>query len=327
MKHVSILIPRGHFSLVNVEGSHQILGWVNHFLEANGKSPFYDLHLVGLSPATTQTNGLFTINPDHLINDVPKTDLIIIPAIHGDHLKNLELNAELLPWITKHYKAGAEVMSLCIGSFFLASTGLLNGRYCATHWQFANEFRKTFPEAMLVDDKILTDTDGIYTSGGAYSFTNLLIYLIEKHVGREVAIVAAKSFMIDIDRHSQSPFILFNGQKDHADDAILKSQQFIENNYMEKITVDQLADTFGLGRRSFERRFKKATSNTVVTYIQRVKVEASKKQLEMGRKTVNEVMYDVGYSDVKAFRDVFKKFTGISPNAYKQKYNAHLVAS
>jgi transcriptional regulator GlxA family with amidase domain len=325
MKHVSILIPRGHFSLVNVEGTHQILSWVNQFLLSLKKEPYFDLHLVGADPRVTQTSGLFSINPDQLLVQVKKTDLIIIPAIHGDVDQNIRNNPELLPWITKHYQKGAEVMSLCIGSFFLASTGLLNGRLCATHWQFVNEFRSKFPEAILVDDKILTDTDGIYTSGGAYSFTNLLMYLIEKHLGREVAIMAGKAFMIDIDRDSQSPFMVFTGQKEHNDAQVLQAQELLERDYTGRIAVDQVADMVGLGRRSFERRFKKATGNTVLEYMQRVKIEASKKQLETARKTVNEVMYEVGYSDTKAFRDVFRKYTGMTPIDYRNRYNRELV--
>jgi transcriptional regulator GlxA family with amidase domain len=326
MKHVSILIPKGHFSLVNVEGTYQILSWVNECVERLGRKPIFELHLVGVSRSITQTIGLFTINPDLLIDEVKKTNLIVLPAIHGDHQKNLEMNRELADWIVNQYKEGAEVVSLCIGSFFLAATGLLNGRQCSTHWQFANEFRNLFPEAKLMDDKILTEADGIYTSGGAYSFTNLLMYLIEKYAGREVAILAAKAFMIDIDRNSQSPFIMFAGQKAHNDNAVLKAQEYIERNYESRITVDKLCDMSSVGRRTFERRFKKATANTVVEYVQRVKIEAAKKELETGRKTVSEIMFDVGYTDTKAFRDVFKKFVGMSPVNYKNRYNKEVYA-
>ena len=209
---------------------------------------------------------------------------------------------------------------MCVASFFLAETGLLDGKACSTHWQYANEFRKRFPNAILKDDKIITEADGIYTSGGAYSFTNLIIYLIEKYAGRDTAVMAAKGFMIDIDRNSQSPFIIFSGQKTHGDAAVLKAQEFIENHYIDKITVGELSEQTAVSRRTFERRFKKATANTVVAYHQRVRVEAAKKELEKGRKTVSEVMYDVGYSDPKAFRDVFKKITNLSPIAYLGKY-------
>jgi transcriptional regulator GlxA family with amidase domain len=133
-------------------------------------------------------------------------------------------------------------------------------------------------------------------------------------------------FQIDIDRDSQSPFIMFSGQKDHEDEPILKAQQFIEGNFQERITVDHLASMLSLSRRNLERRFKKATSNTVVEYIQRVKIEAAKMSLELSRENVNEVMYKVGYNDTKAFRTTFKKITGLSPIQYRSKYNRQVVA-
>jgi transcriptional regulator GlxA family with amidase domain len=325
MKHVSILIPKGHTSLVNIEGTHQILSEVNNLRAALGKAPLFDIQLVGLSKEASLHEGLFTIKPDCLLSGVAKTDLIIIPATHGNFSNIVETNQAFIPWILHQFNNGAEVASLCIGSFFLAATGLLKGKQCATHWRFANEFRALYPDVDLVDDKIITDEDGIYTSGGAYSFMNLLVYIIEKYAGREIAIFIAKAFMIDIDRNLQSPFIIFQGQKAHEDETVKKAQEYIEKNFEEKITVNQLADAFAVGRRSLERRFKKATCNTVTEYIQRVKIEAAKKDLETGKKNVNEVMYDVGYSDVKAFRSIFKKITGLSPIEYRNKYNKELL--
>ncbi len=321
MKHVSILIPLGHTSMVNIEGTHQILSYVNHLMEQADRNPLFKIQLAGLVNETRQDTGLFTVNPDALIKDIKKTDLIIIPAIHGDPLVALSKNQEFIPWIVQQYKGGAELVSFCIASFFLASTGLLKGKQCATHWAFANDFRNMFPDVHLVDDKILTEEDGIYTSGGAYSYLNLLLYIIEKYAGREVAIQISKTFMIDIDRTSQSPFIIFQGQKTHEDEPVKRAQEFIEKNFQEKITVDQLAGMLALGRRSLERRFKKATSNTVTEYVQRVKIEAAKKRLESGRRNINEVMYDVGYNDTKAFRGIFKKISGMSPVEYRSKYN------
>ncbi|MEO6330711.1 MAG: helix-turn-helix domain-containing protein [Ginsengibacter sp.] len=326
MKHISILIPHGHTSMVNIEGTHQIFNEVNSLRAVMGEPPLFNVQLVGIAKEASQRNGLFIINADVLIQDVKKTDLIIIPAIHGDPKEVMEKNALFIPWIIKQYEAGAEVASLCIASFFLAGTGLLKGKQCATHWTAANDFRNMFPDVNLVDDKIMTEDDGIYTSGGAYSFLNLVVYIIEKYAGRDIAILISKAFMIDIDRISQSPFIIFKGQKTHEDEPIKKAQEFIENNFEEKITIDQLASMLALGRRNLERRFKKATANTVVEYIQRVKIEAAKKNLETGRKNINEVMYEVGYSDNKAFRTTFKKITGLSPVAYKHKYNKAAVA-
>jgi transcriptional regulator GlxA family with amidase domain len=320
MKHISILVPEGAL-LGNVEGPRQLFSCVNDFLATQSRDPIFDVQLVGISPDTSLNNGLYSVKPDRLISDVERTDLIIVPAVDGDLRLAVERNREYVPWIVKQYKNGAEVASLCVGAFLLASTGLLNGRKCATHWMFADEFRSMYPDVKLVVEKIITDENGLYSSGGAFSYLNLILYLIEKYASRDLAIACAKVFQIDIDRNSQSPFIIFKGQKDHEDETVLKAQEFIEKNFQEKITVDQLASMLALGRRNLERRFKKATSNTVVEYIQRVKIEAAKMRLETSRENVNEVMYKVGYTDTKAFRTTFKKITGMSPLQYKVKYS------
>lgn len=320
MKHLSILIPFGHTSMVNIEGSHQVFSYLNHFLENAGREPMFNVELVGLSPTATQSNGLFTVNAQRVIHEVDKTDLIIIPAIHGDQDEAFKANREFVPWIVQQHRGGAEIASLCVGAFFLANTGLLEGKQCATHWIHAANFRKKFPGVHLVDDKILTDDGGIYTSGGAYSYLNLLLYIIEKYAGRDMAILISKAFMIDIDKASQSPFIIFQGQREHEDAPVKKAQEIIEQNFQEKLSIDALASQLAISRRSLERRFKKATSNTISEYIQRVKIEAAKKELETGMKNINEVMYDVGYNDIKSFRGTFKKITGISPVKYRNKF-------
>lgn len=326
MKHISILVPKKAI-LGSLEGSRQLFTQVNGFLAMKGAPPLFKVQLVGLSNETKLSGGCFTANADLLIKDVKKTDLIIIPAIDGDIQQAIEDNKEFIPWIIKQHENGAEVASLCLGAFLLASTGLLDGKKCATHWMAENAFRKMFPEVNLVTEKVITDENGLYSSGGAFSYTNLILYLIEKYAGRELAVLSAKVFALNIDRQDQLSFVIFQGQKDHDDDSVKKAQEFIEKNFQDKITIDQLSSMLALSRRNLERRFKKATSNSVVEYLQRVKVEAAKMSLESSRENVNEVMYKVGYTDSKAFRTTFKKITGLSPIEYRNKYNREMVAA
>ena len=325
MKHVSILVPEGDCSVTNIEGTHQILSRVNDYLAALGQPPVFTINLVGLHHEIRMKKGLFTVCPDILIRDFSHTDLILIPSVHGDFQKILTDNKDMLAWVVQQYHSGAAVASLCIGTFLLAGTGLLDGRNCTTHWELAGKFRELFPAAHLATDKIITDENNIYTSGGAYSWLNLILYLVEKYAGREIALRCAKGFQIDIQRSSQSPFIIFGGQKDHKDTAISTAQEFIEQNIHARITVGQIAAMVTLGRRNLERRFKHATGNTVMEYIQRVKMEVVKKNLETSRIGVNEAMDKVGYSDPKAFRLIFKKVTGLSPIQYRNRYNREFV--
>jgi len=320
MKHISILVPEGDVSITNIEGTHQIFSEVNSFMVKAGKDPLFNVQLVGLNKESRIKRGMFSVHPDVLITDNFRTDLIVIPAIQSDMGKALQANQAFIPWIVSQYKQGAEVASLCIGSFLLASTGLLNGKKCATHWLAANDFRNMFPDVNLVPDKIVTGESGIYSSGGAYSSLNLILYLVEKYAGRDMAILCSKVFQIEIERNTQSAFMIFHAQKDHEDEAIKRVQEYIEANYAERLTVDHLASIAGTSRRNLERRFKKVTLNSVAEYIQRVRVEAAKISLESNRDNVNEAMYRSGYSDIKAFRTTFKKFTGLSPVEYRKKY-------
>lgn len=325
MKNVSILVPETAV-IEAIADPHYMFKAVNQFLISKGKQPLFNVQLVGLAREVKLENSLYSVHTEKLISEVDKTDMIFIPAISGDIPTALRMNKDFVPWLVNQYQGGAELASLCIGSFLLASTGLLNGKKCSSHWNSATEFRSMFPEVELIDGSIITEDQGIYSSGGANSYWSLLLYLVEKYTDRDTAILASKFFAVDIDRDSQAQFMMFKGLKEHSDTDILKIQEYIEEHYTEKIIVEELADTYAIGRRSIERRFKKATGHTIVEYIQRVKIEAAKRSFESSRKNINEVMYDVGYTDTKAFRQLFKKITGLTPVEYRNKYNKQAMA-
>jgi transcriptional regulator GlxA family with amidase domain len=320
MKLISIVVPSGGV-LSNIEFPRQVFTEINDYLAGLGKAPVFKIQFVGVSKSMHLNDGLFTVFTDITIDQAKKTDLIIIPAVYGDVHEHVKNNLALIEWMKDQYNKGAELASLCVGAFLLAGTGLLTGKKCATHWKAANNFRNMYPDIKLVVDKIITDEAGIYSSGGGISFLNLIVYLVEKYAGKDAAIYCAKFFQVDASRYSQSPFSIFQGQKDHGDEPVKQAQTYIENNFQQKITVDQLAEIVSVGKRSLERRFKKATANTLNEYAQRVKIEAAKKHLEMSSKKIMDIMYEVGYSDTKTFRTSFKMVTGLLPKEYRTKYN------
>jgi len=289
-------------------------------MKYQGKPPFYAIDIVGLRKSTVLSNGLYTISTNKTIDEVEKTDVIVLPLLCGDFKKAIQENSKYTDWLLAQYTKGAEIVCLCVGSFYLASTGILNNRKCAIHWAAKDEFKGMFPEVNIIEDTIITDEKGIYTCGGGYSYLNLILYIFEKHMGREMSILASKMFEIDIERKSQSPYMIFIGQKKHGDEMILKAQELIEKSPGEVLTVDGICNAFNVGRRTFERRFRKCTGNSISEYIQRVKVEFVKKQLESGQKTINEIIYETGYNDVDTFRKIFKKITDLSPLEYRKKY-------
>lgn len=322
MQHLTILVPDGEGNNISsIVGSYKIFSRANAYWKAMGKKELFKIELAGLSKKVDYYDGLFSVTPHTQVSAIRKTDLILIPSLNHNYQQAVKQNQLLIDWIEKQYKQGAEVASICTGTFLLAASGLLNERTCSTNWAVADKFRAMFPTVNLKIDKLITDESGIYTSGGAYSFLHLIIYLVEKYFDRQTAIYCSKVFQIEMDRQSQSPFTIFTGQKSHDDEVVKKAQLYIESKLGEKISVELLSSKFAVGRRNFDRRFIKATGNTPIEYAQRVKTEAAKKAFETTRKTISEVMYEVGYSDVKAFREVFRKITGLSPLAYKNRYN------
>jgi transcriptional regulator GlxA family with amidase domain len=289
-------------------------------MKYQGKPPYYHIEIVGLTKNTESSNSLYTINTNKTIDQIKKTDVIVLPLLCGDFKRAIQENKEYTDWLISQYHNGAEIVCLCVGSFYLASTGLLDNKKCAVHWAAKNEFKEMFPAITIIEETIITDEKGIYTCGGGYSYLNLLLYIFEKHLGREISILASKMFEIDIDRKSQNPYMIFIGQKKHGDEVVLKVQELIEKNPTEMYTVDDICEKYSVGRRTFERRFKKCTGNSIMEYIQRVKVEFAKKHLESGRKTINEIIYETGYNDTDAFRKVFKKYTDLTPIDYRKKY-------
>ena len=320
MMHVTIVVPKGEANLSSITGSFEILTRANDYWKKIGNKSMMEVCIAGFMTELKMDAGFFSVHPVN-IREVKKTNLVIIPSLSHDYDNIIRNNKELIDWVREQYKNGAEIASICTGAFLVAATGLLEGKSCSTHWNAAAGFRRLFPNIKLHIDKLLTAEKGIYTNGGAYSFLNLILFLVEKYFDRQTAIVCSKIFQIDMDRTSQSPFFIFQVQKNHGDELICEAQTYIEENLGEKISFEELASKLAISRRNFDRRFIKATGNSPVEYLQRVKVEVAKKTLEKGRKSIFEVMNEVGYSDDKAFREVFKKITGLSPLEYKSKFN------
>jgi transcriptional regulator GlxA family with amidase domain len=319
-KYVCILALK-NANYASIVDSRAVFEKANEIYKQRYKREYFSIQIIAEESELTIERGLITIKPDATVANSVESDLIIIPALRGDLLSSNHLNRYFVDWIIKKYRQNCEIASLCTGAFLLAFTGLLKDKKCTTHWSYANEFRFYFPDITLVDEKMIVEQNGLYSSGGSNAYWNLLLFLIEKYTDREIAILVAKHFVVNIDRITQTPFIVFSGLRNHQDSEILEAQDYIEGNYKMKITVESLAEQLHLTRRTFERRFKKATHCTVLEYLQKVRTEASKKALEAGRKPVEEIMTDVGYADSQTFRELFKEVTGLTPLQYRERYN------
>lgn len=320
MKKIAILVPH-NASVAAVGNMHHLFNMVNGFMEQSGRKPPLDVDIVAETSDMELHEGLYTVHTTTTIKQDIVYDLIIIPPMSGAMVEAVARNQNYIPWIEKQYRGGSDVASLCVGAFLLAETGLLNGLECSTHWMYADEFRNRYPEARLKHHKILTFTNGIYTSGGANSYWNLLFLLVQKLTSPEMALRASKCFEMELNRDTQLEFVMFHGTKTHGDELVRSTQNYIETHYIREITIDALSSHVNLARRTFQRRFKLATGFSPIEYLQKVRIEAAKKELEFGNQlTVAEIVDKVGYEDAKSFRTLFERLVGITPSQYRRRY-------
>ncbi len=318
---VCVLVFKGCTSLAPI-GPMEILLTAGrmHAAVSAQKEPFFKVRLVSLGSNPVMSANGFPVQCHATINTVDRTDLVIIPAFDGDILSQLAENAACVPWVRRMHDGGTDIASICTGAFVLAEAGLLDGTTATTHWNAQELFRRRYPRVRLVPDQIVVDHGRICTSGGATSFLTLTAYLVEKYCGGETARAVAKTFLIDINKGPQTAYAIFSSQKNHGDSAVQEAQELIERDASHELSVAELARRVAMSRRNFIRRFKGATGNTPLEYMQRVRIEAAKHALETGSASVDAIADSTGYEDPGSFRAIFKRVTGVSPMEYRKRY-------
>lgn len=284
--------------------------------------PLFESEIITADGKPVFATGGIPLYPNRPMGDVSETDVIVLPSFFPPfNLKNNAMRS-IYEWLRASYDRGIGISAICTGTFVLAETGLLDGKIATTNWQFARIFQKEYPDVNLRINEILTEDSNLICTGAATAFLNLCLHLIEKFGSRELTAVCAKAMLIDQDRAIQAPYIIYDFYKNHKDDQILKAQLWLEDNFSEKFSMDTLAGEVGLSPRHFKRRFKQATDETPLSYLQHIRIEVAKRHLENSMDTVNEITWKVGYEDINSFRRLFKKHTGVSPKEYRKKFSA-----
>jgi transcriptional regulator GlxA family with amidase domain len=294
-----------------------------HAAATGASEPFFRVQLVSLGANPVITANGFPVQCHTTMASVQSTGLVIVPAFDGDVESQLAANAACVPWVRSMFEHGADVASICTGAFVLAEAGLLEGKTATTHWIAQDAFRRRYPGVRLAPDQIVVDHGRVCTSGGATSFLTLTAYLVEKYCGMETAHIVAKLFLIDINKGPQTAYAIFSSQKNHGDEAVRQAQELMEAAETGGLSVAELARRVAMSKRNFIRRFKGATGNTPLEYMQRVRIETAKHALEKGGESVDQIASRSGYEDPGSFRAIFKRVTGVSPIEYRKRYRLY----
>jgi transcriptional regulator GlxA family with amidase domain len=321
MKNLGLIVPYD-YKLLSIAAILDVFETVNRIYgEENRERPF-DVQIFRAPDQIENEGSLFHGYPVNSIKSEMKADVVLIPSFSTENMKEtLSRNQMYIPWLHRQYRDGAEIASFCTGTFLFGATGLLNGKLATTHIDACTRFSMAFPTVLLKPGLVVTEDGRFYTSGGSTSTFHLLLRLVQKYCGNEMAIRIAKIFAIDLDRYSQSYFGTFVPSRNHKDALVKIVQENIETRFHEIGSLDDIMKDIPSSRRNFARRFKLATGIPPIEYLQNVRIESAKKQLEQTNHNINEIIDRSGYADPKSFRKVFSKLVGMTPMEYREKFN------
>ncbi len=305
-----------------------VMGAADTFMTANFSGspgdenpPWFETQIVSIDGKPLTGFGNVSVTPHTSIGAVDETDIILIPGFMPLFDPKASRSQELVEWLAYQYGKGTLMCSVCTGAFLLAETGLLDGKTATTNWQFADLFQQTYPDVNLDINQLIVEDSGMISAGAVTSYLNLCLYIIEKYGSGNVAASCSKAMLIDPNRHAQTPYLTYRSQKNHGDAPILKAQEWMETNYSKSVLIDDIAQQMGMSSRNFKRRFKSATGEVPILYLQRIRIEGAKRLLETTRKTVDEIAFMAGYENSNSLRKLFKKYTSLSPNSYREKFS------
>ena len=285
----------------------------------------FEIEIVGEQAGTIEGPSGLTISAQRSVGEVDQTDVVIVPSMAlGEEVDWVPGRyPAMVAWIRAMHERGATVCSACSGGMLTAETGLLDGHQATIHWVSEAYFRERHPEVVLrLDEALVVSGEGgrLVTSGASTAWHDLVLYLVARHVGPATAQALARFHLLQWHRGGQAAFQVFDPRTDHGDAVVLAAQRWIADNYAIAAPVAEMVRRSRLSSRTFKRRFRAATGETTISYVQRIRVERAKRALETGSAPIEEISWAVGYEDPASFRRLFKRVTGLTPGEYRRRF-------
>lgn len=328
MIDVTVLFLKDTFSSTAV-GPMEVFrhsGTLWNLLTGQQQAPRFRVTTASVDGGPVLCDGPIHIRPMMGIKNVRKTDLIFIPTTGLSIDDVVERNAPVVPWLKRWQERGAGIASVCSGVGLVAATGMLDGKRATTHWGLAERFREKYPRVKWMPELMVTEDRGFYCGGGVHAAMDLSLYLVEKFCGHDVAMQSAKALLIETPRAWQAGFAVVPLKTEHSDDAISRAQDWLYENFHRTFPLEEPARRAGMSMRTFVRRFKEATGDSPLNYLQKLRVAAAKRLLENDHRSMQEISDAVGYQDVAFFRALFQRHTGVTPSAYREKFGSQGAA-
>jgi transcriptional regulator GlxA family with amidase domain len=322
MKEITVLLLDQMFSSTAI-GPMEVFrhaGSLWNVLTGAQLAPRFHVTTASADGRPVRCDGGIQIQPVAALKDVSRTDLIFVPTPGLSIDDVVERNAPIVPWLKRRSTRGVAIASVCSGVGLVAAAGLLDGKRATTHWGLAERFREKYPRVKWMPELMVTEDRGFYCGGGVNASLDLSIYLVERFCGHDIAMQTAKALLIETPRAWQSGFAIVPLRTDHTDDSISSAQEWMHKNFAKTFSLEDPARRVGMSVRNFVRRFKRATGDSPLIYLQKLRIAAAKRMLESNHRTMQEISDAVGYQDVAFFRALFQRHTGVSPSAYRERF-------
>lgn len=293
------------------------------FAFAGRQTPF-QTEIVGETAGPLSLASGVAIDVQRPIDAVDATDIIIVPSVvlkPGGWVKGRY--PRLIAWLRTMYDRGAVLCSACSGVFLLAETGLFDGRDATVHFRYAPAFAKAYPSVPIHPERVLVISgtrEELVSSGASTTWHDMVLYLIARYAGATAAQEIARMFALQWHQDGLTPYMIFEGKKNHGDADIESAQQWLSSHFSIANPVEEMIRQSKLAERTFKRRFVSATGLTPIAYVQRLRIEDAKRRLERTDAPVDEISWRVGYEDAAFFRRLFKRTTGVTPGAYRKRF-------
>ncbi len=322
MAKISIFVMEGlHYSTLTALSDSFLMAELWHQkLSGDNRTPLFETQILTIDGQPVETSGGFVVQPHRSIKRVTQSDYVIICPFWLGKAKMSGHLGTLSRWLKILMDQGATIASVCTGSFILAEMGLLDGRRATTNWQFVRSFKKLYPNVSLEPENMLVQDGNIVTTGAVTAVYSLIIHIVRKLGSPGLASVISKVLLVDTNRPYQTPYTIFSPNKGHGDSQVLRAQQFIEKKYAEIGCIEEIAGEVGISPRHFIRRFKNATGDPPLKYLQRVRIDKARELLETTRDNVDQITWAVGYQDISSFGRLFKQYTRLSPSTYRERF-------
>jgi transcriptional regulator GlxA family with amidase domain len=312
-----VILALDHSPLSSVSGPLEILLLGARLAAAHD----WQIEVAAEHSARIQGQGGISLSAHTHLADVHQADLLIVAATGDPRLRTAAISNKTLQQIRDLHQRGCRMVSICTGAIVLAAAGILDGRQATSHWAVSDWLQQQFPAVKWQKNAMLTHDGNISCSGGASAYQDMSLQLVRDYFGDSVALQVARTVLIDSDRHSQLQYSGFLPARQHQDERILQVQNWLDQHGCEAFTLAGLAARIHLSERQFKRRFTQALGQSPLAYIQALRMEKARQALSGSRRQVEQIARECGYEDVRFFRALFRRSTGLTPLAYRQKFS------